>query len=157
MPAAPVIEKIAVDVFNTLKGVTVADGSSIDLLPQRRKRGNKDNPAHGLCVIYQNDPTKDELTTGAPDGTIFWRVRFALEIYIIQSEKADDPIDSVINYVTADVQRALMTDPQRGQNAHDTILDEPRSFDDADNGYSGIVVEFEVQYGHLLSDPTTPI
>jgi hypothetical protein len=26
MPAAPVIEKIAVDVFNTLKGITVVDG-----------------------------------------------------------------------------------------------------------------------------------
>jgi hypothetical protein len=157
MPAAPVIEKVALDVFNTLKGITVVDGFSIDLLPQRRKRGNKNNPAHGLCVIYQDDPVQDALTTGAPNGTIFWKVQFALEIHLIQSEKADDAIDTLINYAVADVQRALMSDPRRGENAHDTILGDPKAFDDTENSYSGVFIPFEIQYGHLLADPTTPI
>jgi hypothetical protein len=100
---------------------------------------------------------QDALTTGAPNGTIFWKVQFALEIHLIQSEKADDAIDTLINYAVADVQRALMSDPRRGENAHDTILGDPKAFDDTENSYSGVFIPFEVQYGHLLADPTTPI
>ncbi len=157
MPSAPIIERIALNVFDTLKGVTTEAGYSISLIPQRRKLGNGNNPAHGLCVIWQGSPTVDELTTGAPLGAIFRRVTFALQVYLIQSERADEAIDTIINYAIADIETAIMADPSRGDHAHDTILGEPEFFDEGENGYPGVVIPFDVQYGHLMSDPTTTI
>ncbi len=156
MPAAPVIEKIALNLLDTLNGVKIEAGYSIDLVAERRRRAGN-NPAHGKCVIMQGASARDFETTGATDGTIFRRCTFLLQVYIITSEKADDPEDSAINYVTVDIEKALMLDAQRGQNAHETIVLDPEPFDEGEDGYSGVFIPLDVQYGYLESDPTTPI
>ena len=153
MPA-PVIEQIAANVLTTLAGVTTVAGYSVTLAPERRKKAGN-TPAHLKCVIFQGAPITDQLTTGAPAGLIYRRTPFVLQVWVIDSEDSSTAIDEKINYVIADIEKALMADPHRNALAHDTILGEPEIFDEGENGYSGVLIPFEVQHGHLFSDPTT--
>src|SRR4051812_40334421 len=132
MPAAPVIETIAQAIEDALNDVKVARGDSIDLKAQRRNRV-VNNPEHGLCIIWQGTRT----LVGNPSHLIqLWEQEFILEVYVVQSEKAEEPIDRAINLATGDICRALMADPQWGRVAHDTKLESASPLIEGENGFS---------------------
>lgn len=152
MPAPLVIESIVADLEETLNGVKLEAGFCIDLRAQRaRKRNDVDD---GVCIISVGRKVPDELTTGAPEGVVFWRQRILLQIYVFNSDRAEESADVRWLAVAADVERRLMEDPQRGGNAHDTVFDEIAPFEEVPTGHPGVIVALDVQYGHYTQDPT---
>lgn len=151
MPAAPVIENIAQAIEDALNDVKVASGYSIDLKAQRRNRVSN-NPEHGLCIIAQGA----RVLAGNPSHRIqMWDQEFILDVVVVQSEKAEEPIDRAINYAAGDICRALMADPHWGQTAHDTKLESVSPLIEGDNGFSGFTIAFRVQFADLETDPTS--
>lgn len=147
----PLAEQIAENVADALNLVKIDGGYSVDLTAVRRSRRGE-TPSHGLCVIHQGAQTLES----NPSHLIQqWKVEFILEIYVIQSEKAvDEPIDKQVNLIAADVIRALMADPQRGGVAHDTLAESISPLIEGENGYSGFVMTFSVQFANLETDQT---
>lgn len=147
--AEPVIERIAQNVVDTLKGVNVAAGYNNSLSVERLKReGNA--PRDLLVVVEQHDETQPEDVTHNKQE---WFQRFAVTCYVVEQDGARS-LDTRINSVRADVQKALMQDPHRGDLAIDTILRGCDSIALLTGGQlTGIVVYFDVHYAVEWDDP----
>ena len=151
----PVLERIAQDVQAALESVDEGTNYRHTLVVQRAPR--KINPAHLLAVLVQteterHDGLTDDAAAGA-SGVIYWRQNFDVMLFIVQSDQVATPIDTALNAVRADVEKAIMVDPTRGGLAHDTVIQPPTIFAADNNAYHGIIVSFSVQFGTRGNDP----
>lgn len=156
--STPVIESIAEDIRSTIAGVTVANGYNQDLtavrptsLEWRDGRSQKD----GTVIIVQQDPEEnEELSSAGNAGLKAWDQPYALVAYVIASEASLPAIDTRINQVRSDLEKALTVDRTRGGRAIDTIVRAPEHFDQGP-GATGIIVVIDVLYRTPENDPYT--
>jgi hypothetical protein len=73
----------------------------------------------------------------------------------VQSETLAAPADGQITQRVAEVVKALMKDPTRGDWAHDTTDEPPDWFKRADGRHEGAVAVVHVRYRHQWGDPFT--
>lgn len=143
----PIIELIAQNIERTINDVTTGNGYLSTLVAERGKRSNRvrDN----LVVIHQLDPDPID----APQAHLGWRVPFALNGYIVESDSSTTPLDQRANIMWADIVKALRVDVSRGQYAYDTEISPPAGFPDA-GPLEGIAINIAIKYRHLENDPT---
>jgi len=148
MPGLPVIELIAENVLATVQGIKAAAGFNYDLTAQRHTRKG-DKREHLNAIIVQEDP-KD--ITNVPN-TKEWKLVFGIGVYIMPAETDPTAIDTYVNLVRSDVERAIMLDRYRGANAINTIVKEPETAVDEESVTDLVVINAEVHYRTSELDP----
>ncbi len=144
--ADSILEQIAQDLYTTLTGVAEADDPSVQ---RPRREGLADSPGHRSLALFQAGSDKED----APPGSIQWLQSWYVALYLTPPDDDDTPIDTTTNNLRSDVEKALMTDPQRSNLAIDTEIHEPLDFADDQVGYAGIAVHVRVRYRTLIDDP----
>lgn len=141
--SVPVSEIIAVNVLETVQGVTVESGYNYDLTAQRHMKSG-DKRAHLNAILLQDDPR--EATDTKAYNTMEWWLPFHIGVYVIPLEGDATPIDTYCNAIAADVQKALMVDRYRGNNALDTQIRASRLITDDELKCDIIIINVEVNY-----------
>lgn len=144
-------ENILVNLQTTLEGISEDNGYSNDIASVQRwmQRGNalREVP----CIVIaagQEDKTPD------PNPLMTCHLSVYLFIYLRQDANDDDPTDSLINSVIGDVEKALVVDNTRGGYARDTNIRSVMPFETSEGQVNaGAVLELDVIYQHLQSDP----
>jgi hypothetical protein len=146
----PISELIAVNVLSTVAGVNVANGFTYDLTAQRHTRSG-DKRAHLNCIIVQGDRTA--VSDPKIPNTLEWNVPFRASTYVIPETTDATAIDTYGNIIAADIERAIMADRYRGQNAMDTKVHPSHTIVDDEGGFNLVLVDFEVNYRTSELDP----
>jgi hypothetical protein len=154
VPPIPVIELIAQNVEDTLRGIVQVAGYSCDLTVERANPGVGNRDRNNLAVIVQGNPTREQ---DAPMQHDSWRVPFSIVCTAVESETSQTPIDARLNRLWADVIYALCgteSSRRRGGYAIDTIIDDPDFGVTATNAHEGeVTVNVTVWYRHLQGRP----
>jgi hypothetical protein len=155
--ATPVNEDIAADLITALATVTTGNGYNYDMTAERYVDPEEDNagntPADGKIVLHQDDPEKVE-DANVPHNAIAWRQTFAAEFFWTLADNSSTAIDTKGNQMRADIEKAVMQDPQRSTLAFDTIILDPVTFD-PEGGMHSMAVMMEVYYRTAIDDPYT--
>lgn len=146
----PVKEKVVLDVLDTLKGVTLSNGSSINISDTRRpeKQGVK-QPDGGVMVEAAEaaDDLKDPQPHGYEDRDLTIRLTFTFN-------KAQSNVtaaaNTMKNLIHAAVMRALLVDATRNDNAIWTYVDNAR---DRDDGETGCTMDVRCHYRTVYGNP----
>lgn len=148
--ADPVIELIAKNLETSINAITVANGYNQTLKALRPRRNDfSDVTPDDLTVLIKQ---ADEEQGVDPIAKQDWSQPFFLIAIVLDSDAATASIDTRINYVRADIQKKLLIDVTRGNNAYDTIILPSTEFDDG-NGFSGIEVKIAVKYRTQYTNP----
>ncbi len=154
--ADPVIEDIAVEIEAAINAITTVNGFNQDLNATRPTRlgfENGEGQKDLTVLIVQEDPDEDEesSTEGNPPAKA-WVQPFWCIAYVIDSDNATTAIDTRKNRVRSDIEKKLREDPTRDQNAWDTRIRAPESFN-LGPGATGIIVIVDVLYKTSEDDP----
>ena len=144
----PVSEMIAVDVFDTVSEVTTQNGFNYTLAVARHMKTG-DKRTHLSALIVQDDPHE---VTNENYNTREWLLPFSIGVYLIPTDNDATPIDTYVNLVTADVQKALMIDRYRGGNALDTKIKAPHLITE-EGSFDLVLIQVEVSYRTAEIDP----
>lgn len=145
----PVVELIAQNVLATVQGITTAAGFNYNLTAARHKRTG-DKREHLHAIIIQNDPEDVTKTPNVKE----WHQVFRVGVYIMPAEADPTPIDTYVNLVRADIEKALMADRYRGNNAINTKILDPNTEEDDDSVTTLVVIHAEIYYRTAEIDPT---
>jgi len=145
--ATPIIEQIAAAIKTALDALVTAGSASKAERPLRS--GMPSSPQDKHLVLMQGDASEVE------DGAIghkTWMQPFAIDCFVRPSDSSTTPVDTAINTLRADVEKALRDDPTWGGLAIDTIIRDPEGFL-AGEGTEGVRVNADVHFRHLEDDP----
>lgn len=146
----PIVEKIAQNMFDTLRLISTANGYENDVTVERSKQHGNDLTDRKL-VLAQDEASK---TPEPPQAHVGWQQPFWIHCTVMESESSAVAIDTRINTIRADVEKVLRVDPTRGNLAVDTIIADPVLVgDETTDSVTGIVVQAVVQYRTLENDP----
>ncbi len=152
----PILERIALNLIDTLKGISVQAGYLNDVQVQRMnlKRGTSYRDRMILVMTGSAERLDDQESV----GFLHWEQSFLLTCFVQESDQSQMSLDERVNAIRADVERAVMLDYTRGGYALDTDLgDIIRMPVEAGTGMSGVVIEVLVQYRTSRLDPTSQI
>ena len=151
-PPVPVNELIARDILATVNTVTIANGYNYDLTVQRHSKAG-DKRDHLNTIITQDD------TREASEPEVYftkeWIATYMIGVYIMPLDNDTTPIDTYVNIIRADVEKALMVDIYRSGNALNTTIRAPKQITDEGLEYDIIVINVDVNYRTLENDPYT--
>ena len=150
--STPVIENIAVNVYDAVNLITTGNGFNQTLTGYRPKRIDLSDITFktGVVLIEQGDPEK----LGAVNLATEWIQPFYLHVCILESDAIATTIDTAINKARSDIEKKLTEDVTRGGYAIDTEILAPTKWQAAE-GYSGITVNVSAKYRTLSNDPYT--
>ena len=150
----PIIENIAANLLTTINGVTTDNGYNQTIVVKRASRVDYDSEAAAddlEGVIYQGK--RDRLTSEMNSYT--WRHPFAIIVYALNDDGSAVTIDTRLNQICADMEKALRVDITRGGNAYQTDIGEPETLVADDGSVSAVILPITVDYRVLKSDPYT--
>lgn len=159
--AVPGFETIAANLLTLLNGVTTGNGYNQTISIWRSKRADfmdvfDRTPVNGNGMLYMTEMERlmDYDSDDGPEYlTAKWKLHFALEIYVMESDLAT-AVDTLINQVVGDVYKQIMTDPDLSGAAIDTEVTGVTRVSAGAN-FSGPVIEIESLARHLIADPYT--
>ncbi len=150
MPGLPVIELIAQNVLTTVQGIKTAAGFNYDLTAQRHsKKGDRVRHLNGIIL----QEARREVTDKKVYNTNEWWLPFGIGFYVIPAEDDLTPIDTYANLIMADVEKAIMTDRYRGNNAISTKVLPEALIVEGGLEYDLVVINVEVHYRTSEVDP----
>ena len=154
--ADSILEQIAVEFLSTIRGINQASGYENNVTASRRKQrySQVEDPTgkDRHCVIYQDNPLRD---TEPPQQHVGWRQPFYVLCYVTEDEDTSVSLDTRINSLRADVEKAVRANPHMSALAVDTVIDDPIMIEDEHGGIMGIAVRAVVWYRTLQDDPYT--
>lgn len=156
----PIIEQIAIALMAKINEVTVANGFHQDLTAHRPKQVDYDNllaghapGENGTLLVTQ---TEDKDSEDIPQNTDATDQDFILTVFILQAEKSEDPLDTLINRAIADIRKKLMTNTGQWSQLFKFIKKGPAKIF-RETGYSGAELTFTVTYWTKIDDPYTQL
>lgn len=160
MSGEPVVERIAQALATRLETVTTANGYQVQLADVVRpfRRGDY-VPQNNLCVLEQLspfDPPDGEYNMGNEPARV-WVQPFLITLYVQPDETDTTPVDTRVNLIRSEVERAVMGDDLTWGNLALgwTHLAGADYIDSADGSYSGVQITLEITYRVPESDPFT--
>jgi len=138
----PIIEQIAVAIADLVDGIT-----GLTALRPKRVFFLDDVTGDGTVVVTQDQPEKGESTLYTQD----WLQPFSLTALLTDSDTATDSIDTRLNAIRSDLEKALLADPTLGGLAIDTVVEPPTYFNAED--LTGVEVKITVHYRTQYDDP----
>lgn len=105
------------------------------------------------CAMYDGRKVVRDWV-GTP-AVVYWdRIVTVEMVNIIQVGRENDEYSEEVEKQFDDIIAAVMTDPTRGGSAIDTNITEARPVLYKEKGTVGVVVNFEIRYGHLYNNGT---
>ncbi len=152
--SVPVIESIAANLLTTLNGITTGNGYNQTIVIKRPSRVTYDTEAagddlEGLLVQGKREPLEHAF------NVYYWRQPFIIIVYALNADRSVVTIDTRLNQITADMEKALRVDPTRGGYAKVTNIGEPELMINGDGSCSRVDLSFTVDYRVLNTDPYT--
>jgi hypothetical protein len=149
--SSPIIEQIAVKLFDAVNAITVANGYNQTLIAVRPKRIHLEGDINDdLNVIIEQE---DAVIEADSTTHIIWRQGFTLQALVIDSDDATDPIDTRLNLIRSDMEKKLMdTDTQDLGGLGEVLLKSAEKFI-ADPQLAGVAVNIDVLYQVAVGDP----
>lgn len=157
----PIIELIAQRIVQQLATIKIANAYMVDVPAGgsfRLTRTDIMTPERHNLVLIQGDRTREETSDyeGNPPA-VAWRQQFAVAGFVMPSDSDTTPYDQLCNRLAADIERAVMLDPQWGDGsgealAFDTELQGSGPLED-DGTPLGVLVSFDVLYRVAENDP----
>lgn len=149
----PIIENIAANIVTTINGVTETNGYNQDIVVKRPSRVDYESEAAADDLtgkIYQG---KRERLTGEMNSYT-WRQPFTIVVYALNDDGSAVTIDTRLNTICADMEKALRVDITRGGYAYGgTDIGEPEVLVADDGSISAVILPITVDYRVLKSDP----
>jgi hypothetical protein len=142
--STPIVEQIAVALAGVIDSV---DG--LTCLRPKRVHFVDELTAEGTVVLTQESPEKADATLHTQD----WRQPFSVLVIAVDSDAETASIDTRLNALRSDLEKALLADPTLGGLAIDTVIDAPTYFGTA--AISGIELKLNVHYRTAYADPYT--
>ncbi len=153
----PVVERIVQAVVAALEAILKANNyaTNVSQVVRPRRTGEMFVPTDKGVAVIQDDerPAPEHNVCGNPP-VIGWRLPIACDLVVRVSESATEPMDQVLNIFKADVQKALMQDPQWGGLAINSELG-PAEYPDPSKGVEGVTVWIDIEYRVAENDPYT--
>ncbi len=151
--STPIIESIAANIATTVDGVKISAGYNQTLHAVRPKRLTflQDGWDNGDVVILQEESEQ----TDEPTMYRQWKQYFLLAAFVVDSESATTPIDTRLNQVAADIEKAIMVDRRRGNSTYvaDTRIEDREFWYDPEARSSGVSLRVSVTYRYPDGDP----
>lgn len=151
----PISERISLSVLAALQSVRPSNGyvNTLHVTRYRQHGDYGDLPLDRRTIIFEEDP--EQITDGVDLDALYWNQEYAVVIYIVQTPEQAKAvnIDTEINLVRAEAEKAVMADYQRGGLAINTYIRAPQHFAEAAGAREGITVRFAVQYHTQLDNP----
>ena len=144
-------EQILENIKSTLETIRIANGYANDIASVQRwlQKGNIFRLIP--CVIINAGPEEIEQT---PNPLVTCRFTVYLDVFIRQEETDTISTDALLNSLLGDIEKALMVDYTRGGFAENTNIKSNMTFEAVEGQpNAGIVVELEIIYQHLITDP----
>lgn len=133
--------------------LTEVCASGVLVAVERPVRGGiPSRPRHRLAVLHQDDPQPDEATHGAA----YWIMPLAVDLYLRPADGSTTPVDTDLNDLRAFVEKKLTEDITCGGYAHTLTIKAPEGFIEGE-GFEGVRVNLDVQFGTLENDPFTKV
>ena len=150
--STPIIEHIAANILTTINTVTTAGDYNQDINCIRPKRVDFVTPWKDLDAVL-NQLESEDIDLG--NGVKGWQQSFICEVVVIDSDDSASTIDTRLNQIAADIEKALTADVTRGGYAIETSITGTQRFEADDAGPGGIAIEFFVDYRTVYNDPYT--
>ena len=144
-------ENILENIKSTLETIRVANGYANDIASAQRwlQKGNTFRLIP--CIIINAGPEEIEQT---PNPLVTCKLTIYLDVFIRQEETDTISTDALLNSLLGDIEKALMVDYTRGGFAENTNIKSNMTFEAVEGQpNAGIVVELEIIYQHLITDP----
>lgn len=152
--STPIVELITVDLVDAIDNITVANGYNQTLIVKRPVSADEQiAPQDNLAVIREDNPIKME-PSDTSSNYIMWEVLYQVDLYAAITENDTTALMTRLHKMRADVEKAVMIDPYRGEKAIDTRIENPEYWVDRP-GIVGVTVSIMVQFRTLISDPYT--
>lgn len=150
----PIVEQIALNIVTSL-GVVIAGADYVNTITVKRVARKPASPADKLVAVMQADPLED------PDKMIprsthsGWLQPFVFACFVRESDKSTIAIDTRLNSIRTDVEKALMQDPRRGGLCWKDCWIAPSEYesDTTDGGIECVFVALVVPYMTLRNNP----
>lgn len=145
-----ILEQIAQALKTRLETVTAANGYTVTLSSVKRptKFGNW-TPEHLVCLLTQEDPQPEESTFDADHRACV----FLAHVGVSDSDDSDEPIDTLLNGLAGDLEKAIFAERKLGGLAENIEILGPQKWQE--KGFVGITLRFRVSYRHAKGDPFT--
>ena len=150
----PIIESIAANILTTVNLVTTDNGYNQTIVVKRPGRVDYGSEAAGddlTGLVYQGK--RERLTSEMNSYT--WRQPFTIIAFALNDDGSSVTIDTRLNQICADMEKALRVDIKRDGNALYTDIGEPEFLEAEDGSSSAVVLPITVDYRVLKSDPYT--
>ena len=144
-------EQILENIKYTLETIRIANGYNNDIASVQRwlQKGNTFRLIP--CIIINAGPEEIEQT---PNPLVTCKFTVYLDVFIRQEETDTISTDALLNSLLGDIEKALMVDYTRGGFAENTNIKSNMTFEAVEGQpNAGIVVELEIIYQHLITDP----
>ena len=144
-------EQILDNIKSTLENIRIANGYANDIASVQRwlQKGNTFRSVP--CVIINAGPEEIEQT---PNPLVTCKFTVYLDVFIRQEETDANSTDTLLNGLLGDIEKALMADHTRVGLAENTNIKSNMTFEAVEGQpNAGIVVELEIIYQHLITDP----
>ncbi len=144
-------EHILENIKTTLETVQTANGYANDIASVQRWLQKGNSLRLIPCVIINAGPEEKDPT---PNPLMTCRLSVYLDIFIRQDEADLTPTDTLLNSILGDIEKALMVDYTRGGYAENTVIKGNTAFEAVEGQpNAGIIIELEIVYEHLMTDP----
>ncbi len=144
-------EQILENIKSTLENIHVANGYANDIASVQRwlQKGNTFRSVP--CIIINAGPEEIEQT---PNPLVTCKLTVYLDVFIRQEETDTVSTDALLNSLLGDIEKALMVDHTRASLAENTTIKSNMAFEAVEGQpNAGIVVELEIIYQHLITNP----
>ena len=144
-------EQILENIKSTLETIRVANGYANDIASVQRwlQKGNTFRLIP--CIIINAGPEEIEQT---PNPLVTCKFTVYLDVFVRQEETDTVSTDALLNSLLGDIEKALMIDYTRAGLAENTNIKSNMTFEAVEGQpNAGIVVELEIIYQHLITDP----
>ncbi len=145
-------ENIIANIKTTLEGISIANGYDNDIANVQRWMQGGNNLRQVPCIILS---AGSEIKTQEVHPVTTCKLDIIIDVWI-RHDEATDPrtTDAILNSFLGDVERAMMADIYRGGNAKNTIITGNMAFESTEGQpYAGIILETEILYRHLATNP----
>lgn len=150
----PFSDLVDSNMLTTLAGVTTANSFQVTLNPVGfPDPSGQTSPVDMQCIIHVGDDVEDP-DPEVPLSHKSWKRPYAIQIFILKDPAVlkQTRFETWCNVVRAEVEKAIVADPFRGNYAQNTELHDPVTFADA-NDLQGVMIFATVTYRTLYDDP----
>lgn len=153
-----IIDRIIDQIHTALEGITTVNGYQIDVNAVYESTtvagyGRAPQKTYTVELIQDDEVRNDAWSAPGNPPLVAWDVPIEMSLIVRASDKNTVPLRKLLNTFWADVQKALMIDPQWSNLALDTNIGDPQNFANENDGFLGKVALTTVTYRHFENDP----